>query len=236
MKKFLNSCNTKIGHIRRELVSELPLPLPQFLAHARARRNGVVFKSSNVVVGFYSILGGNIVVGNNCFFDKGVYIWTEGLCKMIIEDDVRIGVSTEIRGESTTLSIADRYRQPLNYEPPPASICRISEGTYIGRYNRLDLTGDLHIGKGCFFTDDIRLYTHRHEIPSRKQPIQSGKVIPESVSISDDVFIGVGAVVLSGIKIGKGAVVGAGAVVTQDVEPYGFVVGVPATKVGERRP
>ena len=218
------------------LVDELPLP--RFLVRARARRNGVVFKSSNVFIGPYSFLGGNIVVGNNCSFGKKVYIWAEkSLCKIIIEDDVTIETSTEIiSGEPSTLSIADRFRQPPNSEPPPPSICRISKGTYIGRYNRFDLTGDLHIGRGCFFTDDIRLYTHRHEIPSRKQPIQSGKVIPESVFIDDDVFIGVGAIVLSGVKIGKGAVVGAGAVVTHDVEPYSFVVGVPATRIGERPP
>jgi len=237
LKKFLNSCTTKIENIKRELVSELPLPLPQFLARARARKNGVLFKSSNVVIGFYSILGGNVVIGDDCSFGREIYIWAEErFCKMIIEDDVRIGGSTEIRGEPTTLSILDRSRQHLNSAPPRASICRICKGTYIGRYNRLDLTGDLHIGRGCFFTDNICLYTHKHEIPSRKQPVQSGKVIPESVFIGDDVFIGVGAVVLSGVKIGKGAVVGAGAVVTKDVEPYSFVVGVPARKIGERPP
>jgi acetyltransferase-like isoleucine patch superfamily enzyme len=223
--------------VKRELVSELPLPLPQFLARARARRNGVVFKSSNVVIGFYSILGGDVFIGDNCSFGREIYIWAEEhFSKMIIEDDVRIGGSTEIRGEPTTLSILDRSRQTLNSAPPRASICRICKGTYIGRYNRLDLTGDLHIGSGCFFTDDIRLYTHRHEIPSRKQSIQSGKILPEPVFIGEDVFIGDRAIVLSGVKIGKGAVVGAGAVVTKDVEPYSFVVGVPARKIGERPP
>jgi len=233
LKNFLNSCNTKIEII----IQKIGLPLPQFQAFslARARRNGVIFKSSNVVIGPHSVLGGNIVVGNNCFFGKEVYIWAEKrLCKIVIEDNVTIGSSTEIEGEQTTLSIADRFRQPLNSELPPVSFCRISEGTYMGRCNRLDLTGDLHIGRRCFFTDDIRLYTHKHEIPSRKRSIQSGKVIPRSVFISDDVFIGVRAIVLSGVKIGKGAIVGAGAVVTQDVEPYSFVAGVPAKKIGER--
>jgi len=208
--------------MERQLVSELPLPLPQFLARARARRNGVAFKSNNVVIGSFSILGGNVVVGDNCSFGRGNYVWAdERLCKLIIEDDVTIRNSNEIKK-------GDR--------PHPASICRICKGTYIGHNNRLDLTGDLHIGRGCFFTNDIRLYTHKHEIPSRKQPIQSGKITPESVFISDDVFIGDGAIVLSGVKIGKGAVVGAGAVVTKDVEPYSFVVGVPAKKIGERPP
>jgi acetyltransferase-like isoleucine patch superfamily enzyme len=173
-------------------------------------------------MGSFSILGGNVVVGDNCSFERGSYIWVDGrFCKLVIEDDVFVGRETEITE---------------GQRPHPASICRICKGTYIGRNNRFDLTGGLRIGRGCFITDDIRVYTHKHVIPSRKQPVRSGKFIPELVIIDDDVFIGVGATILSGTKIGKGAVVGARALVTKDVEPYSFVGGVPARKIGERLP
>jgi acetyltransferase-like isoleucine patch superfamily enzyme len=46
--------------------------------------------------------------------------------------------------------------------------------------------------------------------------------------IGNDVFIGVGAIVLAGVTVGDGAVVGAGAVVTRSVPPYAVVVGNPA--------
>lgn len=48
--------------------------------------------------------------------------------------------------------------------------------------------------------------------------------------IEDEVFVGVGAVLIAPVKIGKGAKIGAGSVVTKnkDVEPGGTVVGVPA--------
>ena len=46
--------------------------------------------------------------------------------------------------------------------------------------------------------------------------------------IEHDVWIGVNAVILAGVKIGTGAVIGSGAVVTRDVEPYAIVGGVPA--------
>lgn len=49
-----------------------------------------------------------------------------------------------------------------------------------------------------------------------------------SIVVSDDVWIGYGATILSGISIGQGAVIGAGAVVTSDVPPYAIVGGVPA--------
>ena len=48
------------------------------------------------------------------------------------------------------------------------------------------------------------------------------------IQIDDDVWLGYGATILSGVHIGQGAVVAAGAVVTKDVPPYAIVGGVPA--------
>ena len=50
----------------------------------------------------------------------------------------------------------------------------------------------------------------------------------KKVIIEDDVWIGYGAIILSGVRIGRGAVVAAGAVVVKDVEPYAIVGGNPA--------
>jgi acetyltransferase-like isoleucine patch superfamily enzyme len=47
-------------------------------------------------------------------------------------------------------------------------------------------------------------------------------------SIGNDVWIGTGAKILSGVNIENGAVIGAGAVVARDVPPYAIVAGNPA--------
>lgn len=54
------------------------------------------------------------------------------------------------------------------------------------------------------------------------------------IEIGNDVWIGMRAIILDGVKIGNGAIVGAGAVVTSDVPPYAIVAGIPAQLVRYR--
>lgn len=54
------------------------------------------------------------------------------------------------------------------------------------------------------------------------------------IEIGNDVWIGIGAVIMDGVKIGDGAIIGAGAVVTKDVMPYMIVGGVPASVIRQR--
>ena len=55
-----------------------------------------------------------------------------------------------------------------------------------------------------------------------------------NIVIDDDVWIGYGATIMSGVHIGQGAVVAAGAVVTKNVPPYAIVGGVPAKLIKYR--
>lgn len=56
----------------------------------------------------------------------------------------------------------------------------------------------------------------------------------QPVTLGHDVWVGHGALVLPGVTVGNGAVIGAGAVVTEDVEPYTVVAGVPAEPIRRR--
>jgi acetyltransferase-like isoleucine patch superfamily enzyme len=64
----------------------------------------------------------------------------------------------------------------------------------------------------------------------RKEPFQT----KGGIVIEDDVWLGVGVIVLDGVRIGKGAVIGAGAVVTRDVPDGAIAMGVPARVVKMR--
>ncbi len=55
----------------------------------------------------------------------------------------------------------------------------------------------------------------------------NGSFSKGQVVIEDDVWIGYGSIILSGVTIGKGAVIGAGSVVSKDIPPYAIAVGNP---------
>ncbi|MBL4952512.1 2,3,4,5-tetrahydropyridine-2,6-dicarboxylate N-acetyltransferase [Neobacillus sp. OS1-32] len=99
----------------------------------------------------------------------------------------------------------------------------INIGAVIGENTMIDmgvvLGGRATVGKKCHIGAGTVL---------------AGVIEPPSakpVVIEDEVMIGANAVVLEGVTVGKGAVVAAGAVVTQDVEPYTVVAGIPARKI-----
>ncbi len=52
--------------------------------------------------------------------------------------------------------------------------------------------------------------------------------------IEDDVWLGMGCYIKSGVRIGRGAVVGMGSVVTHDVPQYEIWAGNPARKIRDR--
>jgi len=76
-------------------------------------------------------------------------------------------------------------------------------------------------------------------VPVRFSPWVASQKYPsrfreQEVVVGDDVWIGYGAVVLTGVRVGRGSIVAAGSVVTSDVPEYAVVGGVPARVLGRR--
>lgn len=95
----------------------------------------------------------------------------------------------------------------------------------------------LKIGNYCSIARDVTFLMagehHTEKLSTYPFLTKIGEGKDESYSkgpilIGDDVWIGHGALILSGVEIGQGAVVAAGSVVTKDVPPYAVVGGVPA--------
>lgn len=53
------------------------------------------------------------------------------------------------------------------------------------------------------------------------------RAVIHSAYIERGSLVGIGAIVLDGVRVGTGSIIGAGAVVTKDVPPLSLVVGVP---------
>ncbi len=102
----------------------------------------------------------------------------------------------------------------------------------------------LYIGNYCSIASNVSFVVsadhpidHISTYPFKALSLQ--RYTPEAISkgdivVDDDVWIGYGATVLSGVHIGQGAIVASGAVVTKDVEPYAIVGGVPAKTIRYR--
>ena len=57
------------------------------------------------------------------------------------------------------------------------------------------------------------------------------RAVIHSAHIETGCLIGIGAIILDGVRVGTGSVVGAGSVVTKDVPARSLVVGIPARKI-----
>ncbi|MCX6031750.1 MAG: acyltransferase [Chloroflexi bacterium] len=115
------------------------------------------------------------------------------------------------------------------FSESPLGKLRIANNTQVSYATIVDFTGELTIGERVLISGGVRIYTHDHGYDPRSVPDRQALVI------ENDVWIGVGAIILSNIqRIGRGAVIGAGAVVTKPVPERAIVAGNPARIVGFR--
>jgi acetyltransferase-like isoleucine patch superfamily enzyme len=103
---------------------------------------------------------------------------------------------------------------------------RIGDNSCIHSFSHIFAGGGVEIGRNVMISANCSISSVTHPLaPSERwrQPL-----LKKPVTIGDDVWIGMGAVILPGIHIGTGAIVGAGAVVTCDVPASAVVAGNPA--------
>lgn len=99
----------------------------------------------------------------------------------------------------------------------------------------------VEVGAFCSIAPEVRILAGSEHITTRATtfPLKaalfdqaegnSGDVIDKGTTvIGNDVWLGLGATVLSGVLVGDGAVIGAGAVVSKSVPPYAIAAGNPA--------
>lgn len=106
---------------------------------------------------------------------------------------------------------------------------RIGARSRINRDCTVDVRGGLRIGDDVSISAEVLILTAAHHAADSEW---SGESRP--VTIEDNVWVGMRAIVMPGVTLGRGSVVSAGAVVTRDVPPLTIVFGSPARAVGTR--
>lgn len=82
----------------------------------------------------------------------------------------------------------------------------------------------IHIGKNTLITSQVTILSHH--APFKK--VGDRYIGHEDTYIGNDCVIGIGAIILAGVRIGNNVVVGAGSVVTKNVPSNVIIAGNPA--------
>lgn len=99
----------------------------------------------------------------------------------------------------------------------------VGKNVFINSGCRFQDQGGITIGDGCLIGHSVIITTLNHlEEPSQRQAI-----VPKSVTIGQNVWIGANVTILPGITIGDNAIIGAGSVVVKDISANTVAVGNP---------
>tara|TARA_Y100001954_G_C15695877_1_gene545256 strand:+ start:562 stop:1011 length:450 start_codon:yes stop_codon:yes gene_type:complete len=101
---------------------------------------------------------------------------------------------------------------------------KIGKNTMISLGAKIDVhRGKVKIGDNCLITSGVKILSH----DGASRMIDYNDFGNGDVEIGNNVFIGVNAVILKGVRIGDNSVIGAGAIVTKNVPKQSLVVGNP---------
>lgn len=105
---------------------------------------------------------------------------------------------------------------------------------YIGPDAYWSGKGGIRIGNNVIFGPKTTIWTYNHNYKSEDFIPYNNDDILKEVVIEDNVWVGMGAMIMPGVIIKEGAVIAAGSVVTRNVEKCEIVGGNPAVVIGLR--
>jgi len=107
---------------------------------------------------------------------------------------------------------------------------RIGDHAWIGEAAWIDSLAEVTIGPDACLSQGCTIETGNHDWSS-----PTFDLVVKPVAVEEGAWAAVGSLLLPGSRLASHAVLGAGSVLAGDTVPYGVYVGVPATKVKERR-
>jgi acetyltransferase-like isoleucine patch superfamily enzyme len=104
----------------------------------------------------------------------------------------------------------------------------IGENCAIGQNFHCTAIGNLKIGAGTSITANVCITDITHDFTDPNVPQAEQDYLGAETTIGENVFIGVGAVILPGTKIGNNCIVGANSVVQGSFPDNAVIAGIPA--------
>ncbi len=119
----------------------------------------------------------------------------------------------------------------------------IGDNCYIGRNSQIEC--NVKIGNDVLIANNVAFvgrYDHNYQEVGKSirfaSQIRNGdytwKEFDQITTVENDVWIGYGSIIVSGVQIANGSIIAAGSVVTKDTEPYCIYAGIPAKKISNR--
>ncbi len=108
---------------------------------------------------------------------------------------------------------------------------RISENVSIGAQCNI---GASHIAKNCILSSHICITSgkNQHSYEDLDTPIRLQKSEYSTVTIGDNCWVGIGAIIMA--DIGEGSIIAAGSVVTNPIPAFSIAGGIPAKVIRSR--
>jgi acetyltransferase-like isoleucine patch superfamily enzyme len=153
---------------------------------------------------------GFAAIGENVIIEPGVLVFHA--------ENIRLGNNVYLGHQSI---LKGYHRNSLD----------IGDNSWIGQQCFIHSAGGVRIGRNVGIGPGVKILSSYHIDEGIQIPILLSEIEFAAVVVEDDCDIGVGAILLPGVCIGRGVQVGAGAVVTEDVEDYAVVAGVPARPI-----
>lgn len=107
-----------------------------------------------------------------------------------------------------------------------SSSLSLGDNSSLGDFSYLQ--GKISIGQDVMMAPRCALIADNHRFTDITRPMNQQGQDYGSIIIEDNVWLGYGVIILSGVHVGTGAICAAGAVVTKDVLPFSIVGGNPA--------
>lgn len=151
-------------------------------------------------------------LGENVIFEDGVLVFHPE--NIEIGNNVYIGHHTILKGY---------YKNKMV----------IGDHTWVGQNCFFHSAGGITIGRAVGIGPMVKIITSFHKEELAK-PILFCDLDFKKVIIEDGCDIGIGSIILPGVRIGEASVIGAGTVVTKDISQYSVAVGNPAKVLRKR--